>query len=129
MAWEDPGTSALIVDVPAAIPLVDRIRRELTPSGRDGMPPHVTLLAPFTPEPLLAAGRIREVGEVLRPFAAFGFVLTGLARFDDGTLYLAPEPFEPFVAMHTALVEAFPEHRPRARPEMVPHLTVRRRGS
>lgn len=124
MAWEDPGTSALIVDVPSAMAVVDRFRHELTPSGREGMPPHITLLAPFTTESFLTAVRIREVRDVLGQFPAFQFELTALARFDDRTLYLAPEPFEPFVAMHGALVEAFPEHRPHGRPEMVPHLTA-----
>ena len=93
------------------------------------MPAHVTLLAPFTPPEQLAAGRIREVHEVLREFEAFDIELTSTACLDLGlrrVLYLRPEPRERFIRIIDALVSRFPQHPPygQAGLEPIPHLTV-----
>jgi 2'-5' RNA ligase superfamily len=116
--------TAIIVPVDPAEAVVGAWRREHTPSGSQGMQAHVTLLAPFTPPEQLAAGRIREVGEVLREFEAFDFELASCGYFDMGprrVLYLRPEPAERF-----ALVGRFPEHPPHGQAglEPIPHLTV-----
>jgi 2'-5' RNA ligase len=126
VAWEDPGATALIVNVAEADPLVGHFRRALTPSGRDGMPPHITVLAPFTPAPLLTDGRVRELRTVLAWFPRFDFTLSRLGRFETGTLYLAPEPEQPFIALSQALVDAFPElsYPPAGATRIIPHLTV-----
>jgi 2'-5' RNA ligase len=124
--WEDPGATALVLHVPEADPVVGHYRRAFTPSGRDGMPPHVTLLAPFTPASLLPSGRVREVREVLGPFLRFQFILDRVERFSDGTLYLASADEKPFVRMSQALIDAFPEHPypPAGATRVIPHLTV-----
>jgi hypothetical protein len=121
--------TAIIVPVDPAEAVVGAWRREHTPSGSQGMQAHVTLLAPFTSPEQLAAGRMREVREVLRDFDAFDFELTSSGYLDMGSrrvLYLRPEPVERFVDIIDALVDRFPEHPPYGKSglEPIPHLTV-----
>jgi hypothetical protein len=86
------------------------------------MPPHVTLLVP-------APRDVEAIAGVLGAFSAFAVVLARLDRF-PGTLWLAPEPAEPFRRMIEALGRRFPEHPPYggAFGEIVPHLTVAQSG-
>ena len=90
---------------------------ELVGVGND-LPPHVTVLYP-------APGDVQAIAQVLAPFDGFDVVFTRLDRF-PGTLWLAPEPAEPFVAMTEAMIERFPEHPPYggAYASIIPHLTV-----
>jgi 2'-5' RNA ligase len=84
----------------------------------DDLPPHVTVLHP-------APGDVEAIAEALAPFEAFDVVFSRLDRF-PGTLWLVPDPSEPFVAMTEALVDRFPEHPPYGGvfTSIVPHLTV-----
>ena len=120
--------TALLVPVPEAAAVVDAHRLRLTRAGADGIPPHVTLLYPFTDSALLTAERAREAAGIVGSVRAFDISLTMCARFeaDPPILYLAPEPAEPFAALTRALVAAFPEHQPYEGryPGIVPHLTV-----
>ncbi|HKD93524.1 MAG TPA: 2'-5' RNA ligase family protein [Gaiellaceae bacterium] len=100
-------------------PAVDEWRErtcEAKPSH--GVPPHVTLLIPAPPD-------LETAVATLEPFGPFEVTFPRLDRF-PGTLWLAPEPAEPFVRMTEALVAAFPEHPPYdgAFEEITPHLTV-----
>ncbi|HEX3455421.1 MAG TPA: 2'-5' RNA ligase family protein [Gaiellaceae bacterium] len=54
--------------------------------------------------------------------------LASVEHFDEGTVYLAPVPAEPFSALTEAVVGRFPEHPPYggAFEYAVPHLTVGR---
>lgn len=99
--------------------LVDQWRErtcETKPSY--GIPPHVTLLFP-------AASDLEAATAALASFEAFDVTFPRFGRF-PGTLFLAPEPAEPFVSMTEALVRAFPDHPPYAGlyAEIAPHLTV-----
>ena len=120
--------TALLVPVLAARSIVDPHRLRLTRAGADGIPPHVTLLYPFTDSARLKAERVQEVARIVGGESAFDLSLASTARFavDPPILYLVPEPAAPFAALTRALVTAFPEHRPYAGryPELVPHLTV-----
>jgi hypothetical protein len=82
------------------------------------LPPHVTVLYPSPCEPL-------EIARVLEPFERFDVTFTRLDRF-PGTLWLAPEPAEPFVALTEAMVSRFPGWQPYGGvySTIVPHLTV-----
>jgi 2'-5' RNA ligase len=82
------------------------------------VPPHVTLLIPAPPD-LDAAAR------ALEPFGPFDVTFSEFGRF-PGTLWLAPDPAEPFVAMSEALGGAFPAHPPYEGEfaGITPHLTV-----
>jgi 2'-5' RNA ligase len=83
-----------------------------------GVAPHVTLLIPAPPD--LDTARAALAG-----FGAFDVAFSGFGRF-PGTLWLAPEPAETFVAMTEALIGAFPNHPPYegAFESITPHLTV-----
>jgi hypothetical protein len=100
-------------------PAIDEWReRTCTSKPSHAVPPHVTILIPAPPDLDAAIG-------ALRPFGAFDVAFAAFGRF-PGTLWLAPEPAAPFVAMTEALVEAFPGHAPYGGlfEEITPHLTV-----
>jgi 2'-5' RNA ligase len=82
------------------------------------LPPHITILFP-------CPGDVAAITEVLEPFDAFDVRFERLDRF-PGTLWLAPEPSEPFVAMTEAMVARFPSWPPYGGVfgSVVPHLTV-----
>lgn len=100
---------ALAVPFPG---LVERV------APRDDLPPHVTVLVP-------CPGDAAAVGEVLAPFEPFDVTFARVERFPD-SVWLAPEPAEPFAAMTQAMVERFPEYPPYdgVHDRIVPHLTV-----
>jgi 2'-5' RNA ligase len=99
--------------------LVDDWReRTCTSKPSHGVPPHVTLLIPAPPDMEAAEAALAE-------FSPFDVTFRRLDRF-PGTLWLAPEPTEPFVAMIKALARQFPDNLPyEGMFEIVtPHLTV-----
>jgi hypothetical protein len=100
-------------------PAVDEWReRTCTSKPSHGVPPHVTLLIPAPPDLDAAVG-------ALRGFRAFDVTFAAFGRF-PGTLWLAPDPSAPFVAMTETLVAAFPDYAPYDGEfaEITPHLTV-----
>jgi 2'-5' RNA ligase len=118
--------SAIIVPVPEAAAIVDGWR-EQTSSDKPstGVPAHITLVFPFVPVDRLDDEVVRAVAEIAIATAAFDFVLRRADRLPT-TLYLAPEPAEPFIQLVGAIVERFPEFPPYEGvfATIVPHLTV-----
>jgi 2'-5' RNA ligase len=113
------ATHAIVVPFVGLAPVVDDLReRTCVSKPSHGMPPHVTLLYP-------APSDVDAIAGVLLAFSAFEVVFARLDRF-PGTVWLAPEPAEPFLRVIEALIRRFPEHRPYdgAFAEIVPHLTV-----
>jgi len=115
--------TALIVAIPEAEPAVGALRLAHDSSAPLGAPAHVTILYPFADgadvdEPAIA--------EVVASFAPFDFELDRVDRFDDGLVWLHPEPSEPFSALIQAVWRRFPEYPPYegAFDVVVPHLTV-----
>ena len=99
--------------------LVDEWReRTCASKPSHGVAPHVTLLSPAPPD-------VESATAALTEFSAFDVTFARLGRFPD-TLWLAPEPAEPFVAMTEALVQRFPEYPPYEGvfEAVTPHLTV-----
>jgi 2'-5' RNA ligase superfamily len=100
-------------------------RREYTTDGAAGMPAHVTLLYPFAP-----AGEAEsvELGPVFARMEPFGYTLVEVREFDDGVVYLTPDPSAPFVELSRALVQRFLAYRPYRGEleidELIPHVTV-----
>jgi 2'-5' RNA ligase len=117
--------TALIIEVPEAEPFVHdwRLRYD---NASLGVPAHVTLLFPF-----VAAEHVDDIllDELRRLFAeheAFAFSLMRLEEFPDETVWLAPDPDEPFRRLTAAIAARYPDYPPYEgiHDEVIPHLTV-----
>jgi 2'-5' RNA ligase len=115
--------TALIVAVPEAEPAVGALRLAYDRSAAVGVPAHITILFPFS-DP----GEVDEdaVAEVVASFPMFKFELDRVERFDEGPVWLHPEPSEPFAALTAAVWRRFPDYPPYegAHAVVIPHLTV-----
>jgi len=118
MSWWEPGATAIVVPVPEAEAVLGALRRVHSPSGRDAMIAHVTLLSPTR----AWRGDAAAVCEIATAFAAFAFRLARFGRFPSA-LYLRPEPAEPFAAVADALRAVVPAE-PMPGGTMIPHLTI-----
>jgi hypothetical protein len=118
--------TALLVPVAAAEPLVRQHRLALDPVAPLGVPAHITVLYPFVPPDAIDPAVCDAVTDVLTRFESFDFTLTSVRRFENGLMYLAPEPTEPFEAITNALADRWPDHPPYngAYSSVIPHLSV-----
>jgi 2'-5' RNA ligase superfamily len=120
--------TAVIVAIPEAAPAIDDVRLVHTTAGADGVPAHVTILYPFIDSDQLTDADIGIVAAIAASFEPFVLVLAELRWFDGSpnVLYLAPDPAGPFVAMTSAVADAFPDYPPYGggHDEPIPHLTV-----
>ena len=106
-------------------PALERLRAAHDPVAADGVPAHVTILFPFVPaEDLTPAIRDRLV-EAVRGTRQFDVRFPRTGRF-PGSLWLAPEPAQPFHELIACVAAAFPEHPPYEglHDVVVPHLTL-----
>ena len=119
------GTTALVVTVPEAEPVVHEWRQRHDPSSATGMPAHVTVLYPWLDERTIDDGVDEALAGVVAAEPAFDLRLGEIGRF-AGTLYLRPDPAEPFRRLTATLAGAWPDHPPYggAYDDVVPHLTV-----
>ena len=108
-----PRRTALIVVVPEAQPYVFITH----------VPAHVTILFPFLDSGDVDEGELRALFAACRPF---DFVLDRVERFEQGTVWLHPEPSEPFAALTQAVWARWPDHPPYegVHDEVIPHVTV-----
>jgi 2'-5' RNA ligase len=122
-------TTAVVLVPPAEVwPPIQTIRQQHDRNARRWMP-HITLLYPFAPHSSFA-----EVLPALRAACAevtpFAITLARFALFTHGrrgaTLFLAPEPAAPLVALQTRLWEAAPAYNDTRRHAngFTPHLSV-----
>jgi hypothetical protein len=120
--------SALVVLVPEAEPLVGTFRERFDPSAAAGLGAHITLLYPFVEPEAIGESTLDALTECFAGFAPIAFRLTAIRRFPDETLYLAPDPDEPFRKLTLAIWQRFPDRPPYggAYPDVVPHLSVGR---
>ena len=118
-----PRRTALIVEVPEAEPAVGAIRWERDWSAARGVPAHVTILFPFVDGDALDESAVEALLALFRPF---DFVLDRVERFEDGHVWLHPEPSAPFLDLTAAVAQRWPEYPPYegAFDEPIPHLTV-----
>jgi hypothetical protein len=118
--------SALIVPVPRAEPVVGSWRARFDRAGSTGVPAHITVLYPFLPPGRLTAEVLAEIAKLVGARAAFDFSLARTGRFGETTLYVEPDPTEPFVDLTMAVFERFPEAPPYGGgvDAVRPHLTV-----
>lgn len=122
--------SALIVAVPEAEPAVREWRLRYD-NARLGVPAHVTLLFPFVPAETPGERLFDELRTLFAEQPAFSFSLTRLAEFPDQTIWLTPEPAEPFRALTDLIFARFPDYPPYEgiHDEVIPHLTVTSRDT
>jgi 2'-5' RNA ligase len=118
-----PRRTALIVAVPEAEYAVGALRLQYDSSAAAGVPAHITILFPFAPPEQVAEA---AVAEVLAPFRAFDFVLDRVERFEQGGVWLHPNPSAPFADLTAAVWQRWPEYPPYEGTwsERIPHLTV-----
>ncbi|MBT8197936.1 MAG: 2'-5' RNA ligase family protein [Acidimicrobiia bacterium] len=101
------------------------MRAEHDPAAVVGIPAHITVLYPFMTGRPITPGVIDDLSALLAPRPSFEFDLVDVDSFDD-TLFLVPEPAEPFADLTNVLHDHWPEYPPYegAFPDLVPHLTV-----
>jgi 2'-5' RNA ligase len=118
--------SAVLVPVLDTGPLVRELRLQYDPSAKAGVPPHVTLMFPFLPPSELTEAKVDALAVLLSGEERFEFALTGVREFEQGVVYLEPEPAEPFILLTRKIGDLFGllpfggEFGDTA----VPHLTV-----
>jgi 2'-5' RNA ligase len=118
--------SALIVEVPAAEPVVGQFRAQLDGNALLGVPAHITILSPFMPASRIDAATLADLENLASGTPAFDFVLDHAAWFGTRVLWVGPRNPRPFRELTDRVVEAFPEFPPFQGQfdEVVPHLTV-----
>lgn len=128
MTTTSPDTALVITPDAALWPPIEALRQRYDRQASVVMP-HITLLYPFRPRAQFEtlAGPLEAVCAQHRPFTLTLERLDVFAH-DDGqrTLWLAPEPAAPLIALQTALWQAVPDcDDTRRHPGgFVPHLTV-----
>lgn len=117
--------SALIVRVPEAEPLVGALRSRYDATAALGVPAHITILVPFVPPARVTTQVLRTVEQAIADIHPFEFTLGAVCRWPE-TVYLAPDPAEPFAALTRSIVRHYPEFPPYAgqHSDIIPHLTV-----
>lgn len=104
---------------------LERLRARRDPGAASGIPAHVTILFPFLTTAELTPAVRRSLATIAGAVPPFEVRLGRTGRFLD-TLWLAPVPAEPFVALTDAVVGAFPGHPPYegVHDEVIPHCTI-----
>jgi 2'-5' RNA ligase len=117
--------SALVVEVPEAERAVHDWRLQYD-NARLGVPAHITLLFPFFPAERLDEHVRVELRDLFATQPSISFSLTSVTVFPDETIWLAPEPSEPFRRLTELIVERYPEYPPYEgiHDEVIPHLTI-----
>ena len=114
-----------------AVPLrlpgpVAGMRRRWDRAARAGAQPHVTVLFPFLATSALTAAVRAELSGIAATVEPFEVAFRRVRRFDEGVVWIEPEPAEPFRRLTAAVVERWPDHPPYDGlfDEVIPHLTV-----
>lgn len=121
-----PTQSAVIVAVPEAESAVGVHRTRLDRAARWGVPPHITILYPFTAPSEIDDDVLDTLGAAVASVPSFDTIFAHTRWFGDDLLYLAPEPDSPFRALMAAVWHAFPALPPYGGEilDVVPHLTI-----
>ena len=127
-------TAVLLIAEPFA-PYVDRWRRDSWEDGdpplrlSDAVPPHITLLWPWHPDPTDPAA-LQRLHDVVARMAPFRLRLRTVGVFVDDLVFLEPDTSPGLDELFRGLVEAFPDFPPYGgRYDTVQlHLTVSTAG-
>jgi 2'-5' RNA ligase len=104
--------STLAILVPEAEGLVQSFRDRYDPSAKAGMPAHITLLYPFKSPDEIDGVVLDILRHFFFRFPPFKFSLRTISQFAGETLYLAPEPGDPFRGLTLAIWGCYPECPP-----------------
>jgi hypothetical protein len=120
------GDSALLVPIPEAEPLVGDLRLRHDAVAALGVPAHVTVLFPFVSASQIDASVHDALSSLFAGLPGFAYRFGRADRFDDTTVFLAPEPASGFSALTDAVTGRWPEPLPYGGvyAEVIPHLTV-----
>ncbi|HEV2027275.1 MAG TPA: 2'-5' RNA ligase family protein [Candidatus Dormibacteraeota bacterium] len=123
--------SVVLIPAPGVGQLVHDLRMQYDPSAAAGIPPHVTLMFPFLPPSDLTEATIDSLERLIGATRAFQFSLTGVKQFEQGVVYLEPEPAEPFARLTREISRRFGilPFGGEFADTPVTHLTVATRGS
>jgi 2'-5' RNA ligase len=118
--------TAVLVLVPEADGAVAKHRAHLDMAASWGVPAHLSVVYPFVPPEDVDDDVLARLAAAVATVPAFDCVFPRTEWFGDDVLWLAPEPADPFRALISAVVAAFPAHLPYggAYDDPVPHLTV-----
>ncbi len=118
--------SAVLVPVPEAERVVNRLRAGLDRAAAWGVPAHVTVLYPFVAPSAITAATIEVLADAVGSVSAFDCEFPATGWFGEEVIWLAPRPDEPFRALTRAVSAGFPGYLPYggAYDDLVPHLTV-----
>lgn len=118
-------SSTLLVPVPEAEDALARWWPLWDPPRARGIAAHVSVCFPFLRRRELTETALVDVVEAVASVPRFTARFDRVGRF-PATVFLAPDPAQPFVALMRAVRERFPDHRPRRHDHhgLVPHLTV-----
>lgn len=119
------GTTALVIMVPEADPVVGRARQRYDTAAAEGVPAHVSVLYPFLPVERIDTGVLAALRELFAGHEPFEVRFPRFDRFPE-LLWLVPEPDGPVRALTAAVAARWPEAPPYggAFADPAPHLTV-----
>ncbi len=117
--------SGLAVPIRLPVPLA-RLRRRWDRAARAGAQPHVTVLYPFLRTSALTPAVRAELAAIARAEAPFEVTFRRVRRFEDGVVWVEPEPTEPFRRLTAEVHTRWPDHPPYEGrfDELIPHLTI-----
>jgi len=118
--------STLVILVPESEGLVRSFRDKYDPAAKAGMPAHITVLYPFKSPNEIDRLVLDTLSHCFSHFQHFKYSLMTINQFPGETLYLVPEPEDPFRELTLGIWGCYPETPPyRGRySTVVPHLTV-----
>lgn len=117
--------TTLLVPIPEAEEATARWWPSWDPPKARGIPAHVTILFPFVPARDVDEALCERLREAAAEVRACEVAFARVARFAR-TVYLAPDPAEPFVELVRQVRQRFPAFEPYggAHAAVVPHLSV-----
>ncbi|ADB35446.1 hypothetical protein Kfla_6449 [Kribbella flavida DSM 17836] len=129
--WPEPtGPTAILVALPELAEFTDRWRSVSYSADRpdlplsERVPPHVTVLVPWVTDP--SPDDVQRLTDAVADVIPFEVSFSSAGRFEDGTAWLLPEPYDEILALTNAVLFAFPECPPYGGKHLDPHphLTI-----